>query len=366
MAAIWVPVWTLIFSRGTQLNTNMGPLGWHAHEMVFGYTGAVLAGFLLTAARNWTKRATLSGAPLAALMLLWVIGRVAALHSASLPHLMPPMVDGLFYAVLAVALARPIALAKSKRNVIFPILIAVIGACDVAVHLHTLGYLPMWSTRALGLAMDSIIVILIVFAARVIPMFTRNATKKPVRARGALDHLGAASVIAYLVLNALLPGHTAAYGAALTAGAINVSRLWGWGTSRTFRQPILWVLHLGWFLLTAGLIMRGIAGLFPFAAPSAWTHLIAVGGIGVLTLGMMSRVALGHTGRPLVAAPSVAFAFVLLLLAVGTRVAASVLHPAQPSALLWTAAIAWAGAFSAFALRYAPILLRKRADGKPG
>jgi uncharacterized protein involved in response to NO len=365
MAALWMPAWGAIWLRATPLATDLTPLGWHVHEMVFGYTGAVLAGFLLTAARNWTGRETLRGPLLAVLAVLWCAGRAVAGHGARLPEALGPIVDGAFFALIAVALARPILAARSWRNLAFPILILVLGACDVVVHLYVHGHLGLgWGIRAFDVSINAIVVIIVLFGGRIVPMFTRNATGGAVRARGWLDWAGLGAVWAYAAVDAVAPGHAVAHAGAIAAGALNGARLFGWGGSRTLRRPELWVLHLGWAFLALGLIATGAAGFTTRVPPGAATHLLAVVGIGVMTLGMMARVALGHTGRPL-RAPALATAgFVLLVLGTVARVAAPLSGPHYGD-LVWIAVAAWAAGFAAFVAGYAPILLSPRVDGKP-
>lgn len=367
MAAMWMPVWMFVVFRGAQINTDLGLVGWHAHEMVFGYTGAVLAGFLLTATRAWTKRETLSGIPLALLVVLWCAGRAAALHSSRLPPMVAPAIDGTFFAVLAVALARPIILARSWRNLSFPMLLALIGACDVLVHLHVTGHVdPIWSARSILVALDALAAIILVFGGRIVPMFTGNAVGIAPRAKGWLDWLGLAAIGALIVLDLIDFTASATHLVAIAAGALNLARLWGWGGSRTARRPILWVLHLGWALLALGLILRGLSGFIPRIHPAATTHLFTIGGLGLLTLGMMARVSLGHTGRPLESGRWMSVAFVLLLAAIIARVLPGLLWPELYMDGVWVAGVAWSAAFAIFAVRYAPVLLGARVDGKPG
>lgn len=367
MAAMWMPVWLLVLFRGAEVDTDLGLIGWHAHEMVFGYTGAVLAGFLLTAARAWTKRETLKGAPLAILVLLWCAGRAASLHASKTPPLMAPILDGLFFAAVAAALARPIALARSWRNLPFPLLVVLLGACDVIVHLHITGHVdPHWSARAMAVALDALAAIILVFAGRIIPMFTANAAGITARGKGVLDWLGLGAIAALIAIDLAGISVRAAHIVAIAAGALNLARLWGWGGGRTAKRPILWVLHLGWALLTLGLVLRGLAGFVPRIAPTVATHLFTVGGLGLLTLGMMARVSLGHTARPLHAGPWMTVAFALLAVATVARVLPGLVWPELYMDGLWIAGLTWSAAFAIFGVRYAPVLLGRRIDGKPG
>lgn len=366
MAALWIPAWALVWLRGSALNTDLTPLGWHVHEMVFGYTGAVLAGFLLTAARSWTGRETLRGAWLAVLVALWCAGRVLAGQGVRLPEAIAPIVDGAFFAMVAIGIARPIVAARSWRNLAFPVLVLVIGACDVIVHLYVHGQLGLgWGVRAFEVSIAALVVVIILLGGRIIPLFTASATGAQVRPHGALARAGLGMVWAFAVLAAVDPGHAITRATAIGAGVLNGARLLGWAGCRTLGRPVLWVLHLGWALLALGLIATGAAGFTDRIPPSAATHLLTAGGIGVLTLGMMARVALGHTGRPLRVPATVVAGFVLVIVAAAARVAAP-FAGAYYDELLWGAALAWSAGFLVFAIRYAPILLSPRADGKPG
>jgi uncharacterized protein involved in response to NO len=366
-ATVWIPLWVAVL-EGRELATNLGPIGWHAHEMLFGYTGAVFAGFLLTAARAWTGRPTLSGLPLLGLLMLWAAGRAFALHAARLPPWLPLAADGLFWLGVAAATARAVVPARSTRNLSFPALLLVLGAADLVLHLHVTGAVgARWSARAVPVAFDAIALFILIFGGRIIPLFTGNAIAEvSPRPKGVADWIGLGLVALLLVLHSTLRPGTVVHVVAIAAGLVNAARLWGWGGSRTGRSPILWVLHLGWLLLCAAITLLGVTGLTAAVPTFVATHLYTIGGLGVITLGMMARVSLGHTGRPLCAPTSVAIAFGTLVAAAAVRVGLPWIDPdLYPDALRLSGGL-WALAFAIFTLRYAPILLSPRADGKPG
>ena len=288
----------------------------------------MLAGFLLTAARNWTKRETVRGPALALLLATWCAGRLVALRSGDVPAAVGPILDGLFYIGVAAAALRAIVPARNWRNLALPLLLLTIGACDVTVHLAAGGHIePVNARRALFLSLDAAAIIILIIGGRIIPLFTRNALKITVRPRGWFDHLGVAALAVCAAARLVAPASTATSSLLVCAGVVNIARLWGWGGSGTLTNPLLWVLHAGWLLVALGYGLAGIAGFTPRIAPSAATHLYTVGGIGVLTLGMMARVALGHTGRALIAPKVVAFGFVLLLAATAIRVGLPIVSP---------------------------------------
>lgn len=367
VAALAIPAWAAVTLRGTALiDSRLVPMYWHAHEMLFGYTGAVLAGFLLTAARNWTNRPTLSGAPLGLLVLLWLGGRVVAARGAGLPALAGPIIDAAFFAGTAAAVGRAIIAARSWRNLPFPVVVLLLGVADVLLHLGLQGSVPAdWLVRGLEVAVAAIALAIVLFGGRVVPMFTRNATGFATRPTGLLDRAGAGAMVAVVLATAIAPHHHATHVMAVATGALNIARLYGWGATSVLRRPILWVLHLAWLLVGSGVLLSGVAGFVDRLPPTAARHVLTVGGFGLMTLGMMARVSLGHTGRPLEVSRVIALGFGLLVVAAGARVAAA-LYPAHQVHLLWLAAGCWALAFGTFAVRYAGPLLTRRVDGKPG
>lgn len=367
MAAVWIPAWIMVLLYGATVDSRLGPIGWHAHEMIFGYSGAVLAGFLLTAARAWTKRPTIAGLPLAAMAALWIAGRAVAAQSATLPSWLPLVIDTSFWLWFAVLLARPLVAARSRRNAAFVALLLVVGASDAAIHLVASGGLSYsWAPRATAAALDAIALIILIFGGRIIPMFTGNAVGATPRSKGIVDWLGLGLVTALLGVDIAGDASAFAHWLAVAAGLANAARLWGWAGARTVRRPILWVLHVGWLLLCAAFVLRGAAGLTAEIPPTAATHLFTVGGLGVITLGMMARVSLGHTGRPLTVPATTAIAFAILVAAAVVRSGAPIVAPEHYTDALRVTGAAWALAFALFTARYIPIWLSPRADGKPG
>ncbi len=366
LAMLAIPAWTLVATQNRSISSSLGAMGWHAHEMLFGYVGAVLAGFLLTATKNWTKRETLRPGLLAALLMLWVVGRVAVLQSGEGMILVSTLADAGFYLMVTLGIAIPIAGSRSKRNYAFPFLIFGIGLCDLAMHLHMRGVAPTHTARATYFAIDLIVIVVIIFGGRIVPMFTKGATDATPRAKSFLDPLGTWMMAGYALLHLLLPEQALTHVAAIVVGGVTCLRMIGWGGSHTLRKPILWVLHLAWFLVGVGVAMQGVVALTNFAPRGSFLHLLTIGGIGLMTLGMISRVSLGHTGRKLVVPKTVALGFLLVIVAAIARVAAPLVSPLHYERLLWIASGAWTLAFLPFLAYFAPILLSPRSDGKPG
>lgn len=364
-AALAIPLWLAMLAGEL---TPPGAVGtrWHAHEMLFGYTVAVIAGFLLTAVENWTKRPTLRGAPLLGLALLWVAGRVAVALGNSLLETVALVSDLAFLPMLAVALARPLIAARNQRNYGF------LGLLTLLFVANTLSWLgprfdhPEWPSLAHQVALDGIVLLILLVGGRIIPAFTRNATGAPgIASHRWLDY-GALSAMVLLTLIDLAARFSVAAGVvSLVVAALAAARAHDWG-ARHARAPMLWVLHLGYLWVPAGLALRGWA-LLSFSVPvSMATHALTVGAIGTLTLGMMARVSLGHTGRPIQATRSVTLAFGVITAAAFTRVVAPLVPGAFYLEMLMISGTLWTLAFALFLATFVPILTAPRADAKPG
>lgn len=366
-AALILPVWLFTLAG------FLGPVGyldattWHAHEMVFGFTMAVIAGFLLTAVGNWTGRETLVGRPLLGACALWVAGRVAMAMAGALPRGVPAAVDLAFVPVLVVAIARPLLATKSRRNFVMVAVLAALWSADLAVHLDALGVGHGWGRRALALAVDVVVLLMIVMAGRIVPMFTKNGTGiASVRGRPALDKAAVVAMATTLSLDVATTEPRIGGVAAGVTAALVVLRAWTWGSRHTSRVPLVWILHTGHAWIAIGLALRAAAA-FTSAVPVVLaTHALTVGAIGALTLGMMSRVSLGHTGRALVSSRPVTTSFALVTLAALVRVAGPLVDVAAYRASVFAAGILWTVAFSLFVVSHAHVLTRARADGKAG
>src|SRR5262245_29694924 len=320
LAAGAVPLWMLIYQGVLEPISYLPPTVWHAHEMVFGFAAAVIAGFLLTAATNWTGRRTATGAGLGALAALWIAGRVA-LIVPSVPAWLAIGLDVAFLPVVAIVLAIPLIATGNRRNVVFPIVLAVLGLINLTIHLGAIGVVDWDPSRRLRIAIDLILLMIGVLGGRVIPSFTKNALPQ-----AKVNPCPKASVLALLSLAAVAIAEMATDNAAMTgsialaAGIINVLRMRGWGPFATRRTPILWILHVGYAWLAAGLILRGVAELTDLVPRDAGMHALTLGAVGSMIIGMMSRVALGHTGRSIVPAPLTVAAYWLVNAAALMRV----------------------------------------------
>ncbi len=336
---------------------------WHAHEMLFAVVGAAAAGFLLTAVANWTATPPIAGGPLAALAALWLGGRAAMLLAGVLPAGLVAAANVAFFPVLALALASRLLPARNRRN--YPLL-AVLLLLAAAQGLWHIGRTALAAEAALLL----IAALIVVIGGRITPAFTANH----LRARGeaALPRdpgwLAGANVALILATGvAALAGVATATGwLALATAAIAAVRLLGWRTTAIWREPLLAILHVAWLWLVAGLALRALADLGLDVPRSLWIHALGAGAIGTILIGVMTRVSLGHTGRPLVLQRGGGWLYAGVVAAALLRVLSAL--PAMPhaAALADLAGLLWMLAWLGFVALFAPILLAPRADGRPG
>lgn len=364
-AVVLMVLWPAVWSG------HLGPppyypvIAWHGHEMLFGYAAAVIAGFLLTAVRNWTGMQTWTGPRLAVLALVWLLGRVLP-WLPGVPGVLILVVDVAFLPLVAISLFGPLWHGQNRTNRVFLPLLGAMGVVNLVSHLQLAGLVEgLGDPRRVML--DLVLMVLVIVAGRVLPFFTQNVVpgfRAQTRSRVEQASFLTLGLIAVLELIPVLPTEVTAL-LWLIFGAVQVVRLQGWFDVRVFRIPVLWVLHVGYAWLCLGALLTGLSlfGLFP---PAAALHAVTVGGVGVFTLGMMARVARGHTGRPIDVNRPVVVAFVLGNIAALIRVFGPALLPGQYR--LWVDASAglWVIAFGIFAWQYLPMLLRPRLDGKPG
>ena len=336
---------------------------WHAHEMLFGYTTAVVAGFLLTAVRNWTNQPTPTGKPLMALVALWVAGRVLILTPLATAA---AVVNAAFPIAVAIAIGIPLLKARNVRNYFFAVLLVMLGALALLVHLTLQRRFAFPPQASLQLALDVVLFIMVVMGGRVIPMFTNNAipgtraTRRP-----GLDRFCLGSVLLLLLADLLQLDPAVLAAIALASALAHGARLYLWQPWRTIATPLVWILHAAYAWIVVHLALRGLAELGLIAGSLA-THALTIGGIGGLTIGMMTRTARGHTARQLHADGYETTAFGLVQAAAIVRVLGAMLLPPLYVASVQLSGVLWATAFGLYAVRYWPVLTRPRLDGKPG
>lgn len=360
MMGLWLGV-----LQGWLKTGDLSPAIWHGHEMLFGFAVAVIAGFLLTAAQNWTGIRTPSGPPLAALFLLWLAGRLSFLIPG-LPVGWVALIDLAFLPVLALTLAWPIMKAKQLSNAPFPILLLVLAAANALVHLDGLGWTSGTARLGLHLAAYVVVTIIVVMGGRVIPSFTDNKLRTRARRWKTIEWLVPVATLSALITALLAPDSRVTALLAAIAAGVHFTRLAGWYTHKFWSEPLLWILHLGYAWIALGFALLALSAAGMTTAASSALHAFTVGGIGALTLGMMARVSLGHTGRMLEPVPLMTLAFVAINLAALIRVALPLIFPAIYMQGIVASGLLWMTAFGLFAAIYTPILLRPRVDGKPG
>ena len=364
-AAALMAVWLLGYTKRDPLLTYYGSSGWHAHEMLFGYVVAVIAGFLLTAVRNWTNIETLRGVPLAALTLLWLAGRILPLF-AGVPPWMVAVVDLAFLPLLAVVVAIPLIRAGQRRNLFIPALLLVLMLANVLVHSEWLGYAMDTARLGVVLAVYTLVLLISDIAGRVIPSFIESAFPAvKIQPRPLIESMSVISIILLGLTDLFSPFAQVVVVCAVLAAVVHAWRMSTWLTWSVVTRPLLWVLLVGYAWLVAGFALLAVAYSGMISNMLAF-HALMAGGIGVLTLGMMARVALGHTGRPLRAPPLVALAFVLVNIAAAVRVVGPMVTLHYTKAVISAAGALWITGFVLFMFVYTPILIHARADGRPG
>lgn len=361
-ASVSIALWALQFSGLLQHAYLQGPL-WHAHEMLFGFSMAVLVGFLFTAGRNWSGQATPTGRLLLAFALLWLAGRVLVLTPFGWAA---AVVSSAFPLAAAVALGRAFYKARNTRNYFFVALLALMGLAELTVHLSALGVLQIPGWAGIAIALDVMLFVLAVMGGRVIPMFTNNGVPgaKAVR-HPQLDKLALGLLLALLVADLLHTTGLALVLLALLAGAAHGARLLLWQPWKTLHNPLVWVLHMAYAWIPVHLLLRAGAELGWLQASVA-THALSAGAIGCMVIGMMTRTALGHTGRPLRAGPTELACYALVGTAALVRVLLPLLAPALLVEAVVLASVLWSAGFGWYTVRYWPILSRARPDGQPG
>lgn len=365
-ALVLILLWNAIYKG--QLNTAnyFSPSYWHGHEMLLGYAAAVIAGFLLTAVKNWTGKETLTGDGLAGLCLLWLYGRILPFYAGLLPDVLIALVDFVFLPLLAWQISKPIIAAQHRRSWIFIAILSVLALGNGLIHAEMLGLAKHTAAYGLQIVVATIIILILVMAGRVFPFFTERALSGTLIIRKPwLDNLaiGSAALVFVLQLFSVTGGLMAL--AASFAVLLNFARIAGWYVPRIWYVPLLWVLYIGYVWIILGFVLVALAA-YAIVLPSLALHAFTVGGIGVLTLGMMARVSLGHTGRVLKASNAIALAFVLLNVTALLRVLLPITLPDWYPTLVYASSLGWLAAFALFIVIYAPMLVSARVDGQEG
>lgn len=362
-AALAVPYWVAALLGVAALPATMPPLLWHAHEMLFGFAVAVIVGFLLTAGKAWTGLYTPRGATLAVMAAIWLAARLAALGA---PYAVYALLDALLLPWVAGVLLRVLWKSGNRRNLPLGAVVVLLASSNLAFHAATLGWFSIDPLRALHAGLALIVTIECVIAGRVIPAFTMSALPgRQLQTPPWLERAALATTALSLAAWVLLPVNPVTAAGLSLAALLHTLRLWHWQPWRTKARPILWVLHMAYAWLPLGFALLAAAQM-GFVSTSAGIHALAVGATAGLIIGMITRTARGHTGRPLKASRLEVTAYLLVLAAAVVRVALPMLAPAFAADALIAAAVAWALAFTLYLWRFGPWLVASRLDGKDG
>lgn len=354
-AAIAVPLWLGMWYHN-YVTPSLPSLYWHAHEMVFGFAAAIIIGFLFTAARNWTGLPLPAGMPLALLAGLWLAARVGMFFAYG-PG--TAVADSLLLVIVAGVLARKFILARSWCSMPMVIVLSLLAGANIAFHAAAHNLIPISPLRAIEAGLLFVVLIEMIVGGRVVPGFSANAAPGVWRWRSTWLQRGAFTLAAAAFLADSFHAPPLVTGAlALLAGAAVAVQAIGWNPFAARGNPMLWILHAAYAWIPIGLALLGLAA-FGIVPRSAAIHALAVGSMGGLIIGMITRTALGHSGRMVRAGRVEVTAFILVLLAAALRVAATLIPPFYLAGML-AAGSAWAAAFLLYVVSYGPILLGKR------
>jgi len=369
-AALWagaaMVLWLGRLSGFWSFADSYGAIAWHAHEFLFGYVSAVMTGFLLTAIPNWTGRFPLQGGPLLALFLLWLAGRIAMLAADRIGVGAAALVDCTYLLTLTAVIAREIVVGKNWRNLRVTILVALVALANIVFQAEVIVHgAPNYGLR---LAIAAIVGLIMVVGGRITPSFTNNflarqKSEKLPAPFGRFD-LASLALAAVALLAWIAAPNWSGTAMLLIAAAIGQAvRLARWAGERIWREPILFILHLGYAFVPLGALAVAVSILWPdIMPPSGALHAWTTGAMGTMTLAVMTRATLGHTGRDVVSTPATTMIYGAILAAAVARVAAPLLPAIYDEALI-VAALGWIVAFGGFVVVYGPMLLRARVSG---
>jgi len=366
MAVFGISLWLLSYTGTAQFGGYLQGVFWHSHEMLFGFLAAVMTGFLFTAVRNWTGLPTPTGTMLGVIALLWILARVLFLGGPTVPAI---AIDLAFLPVVTAGVAIPVLRSQNQRN--YKVLGILVALCvlHVVFHLALAGELPAWLSRtSLLTAIDVVVILFALIGGRVIPAFTRNAIpgSDPVHKPWLeVCAFGLLVIIAAMTLSggSLAFANWVPATVLLLAAATHALRLAYWQPHTTLHNPLLWMMPVAYSWLPLALLLRALSS-FAIVVPGTWIHALTAGALTSLIVAMMMRSTLGHTGRKLIANRTDVVAFLLLQLAAILRVMAGMTGDYRTVVI--ASGVVWVFAFGLLLLRYAPMLLRPRVDGRPG
>lgn len=365
-AALAMAVWIASLSGHLEIPSQFSPVAWHAHEFLFGYLGAVIAGFLLTAVPNWTGRLPVVGWALGGLVFLWLAGRLAVGISAMMPAMAAALIDLAFPLALSAVILREIVAGRNWRNLIVLALLFTFMAANALFHLEAAQGTEASQGTGLRLGLAAALMMISVIGGRIVPSFTRNwlakkgSEARPVPPMQRFDKAVLAVTLIGLLSWVVRPEWPVTGVLLLVAGVMQTMRLMRWKGGATGSEPLVWVLHAGYAFVPLGALVMAAGILVPDALEiAAAQHVWMAGAVGLMTLAVMTRATLGHSGRELHAGPATASLYVLLICAVAMRLAAGI-WPELSMTLHWLSVICWVLAFGGFVVVYGPMLVSRR------
>ncbi|MCP5090541.1 MAG: NnrS family protein [Gammaproteobacteria bacterium] len=369
-AAIGMAVWLWTYTTESSPPWSLPPQLWHSHEMLFGFIGAAVAGFVLTAVPSWTGSRGFAGTPLVALVILWFAGRIVFALPDAIPLIFVSLADALFLPAVIVTIA-PSLFRTRNRNMVLLLVITAFWAADLVFLRAAYAGDIATASAALRVGIDVILFLLTIIAGRIVPSFTANALRKhgmdvSLRSTKTVERGVIVAMIAYIAVDVFSAFRMLIVAVSAIAAALHFLRMTGWHSLKSRHEPIVWILHVAYLWLPIGLTLRALFLSGGFAWAAHWQHALAAGAAATMILAVMTRASLGHTGRPLVVAPAIIVAYVSLVLAVAVRVFGPALLPVSYTAIILAAGSLWVLTFLLFAIVYVPILLGPRVDGKGG
>lgn len=363
LAAVIVPLWVAMFLGQVQLAPNVLPLLWHAHEMLFGFAVSIIVGFLLTAGKTWTGLATPRGPALGALALLWLSARVTAVVG---PYPLYAVLDMALLPLVAGVMVNILLRSRNHRNLPLALILALLATANGVFHLAVSGVLNVPAITPLYAALALVVMIECVVAGRVIPAFTMAVTPGlKLVADQRIERLTLGMTGLGLALWVFAPASALSMVVLVVASGLQLKRWLGWQPWVAQNRPILWILHAAYAWFPVGLALLALAQV-GWVSVSSGVHALAVGATGGLIIGMLTRTARGHTGRPLQVSKTEVMAYVLVMLAAVLRVFLPLIAPELLVISLIGAATAWSLAFMLYLWIFVPWLMRSRLDGKDG
>jgi len=364
-APLLVFLWLLQLSGVVTLSAYYSATGWHAHEMLFGYTVAVIAGFLLTATGNWTGMKMINGWQLALLSAVFLLGRFAPFMT-SVSYQTLAAIDLAFIPLVAFLIAIPIIKARQWSNIIFVPLLLMMFAANLMVHLSALGLINVSVVSGSRAMLYLVVFLIVVMGGRVIPFFTeRGVTGVTTKKWAAIEWLSPVSILLLVIADVVYVDKILTASVAMVAALVHSVRLAGWYSHKIWQVPLVWILHIAYAWFIVGFVLKALFLIdinYTFLAYHAFT----VGGIGIMTLGMMARVSLGHTGREMILNHWMLYSFILINIAAVIRVIVPLFLPESYLLLVQISGWLWILAFILFLLVYAPMWFYARVDGRPG